>query len=158
MNQRIIIGYLLIVFSILPLKVLSSSDQDLISIESLDYAEKLIQIEKTNGSLISVKALIADNKKKTTQGLMFVESMPDNVGMLFVFEPTRRVSMWMKNTPQSLDILFIQSDGTIINIEKNTTPYSLKSISSKGRIQWVLELTAGFTGNKGIRVGDKLIL
>ncbi|GIS86109.1 MAG: hypothetical protein CM1200mP17_06770 [Woeseia sp.] len=76
MNQRIIIGYLLIVFSILPLKVLSSSDQDLISIESLDYAEKLIQIEKSNGSLISVKALIADNKKKTTQGLMFVESMP----------------------------------------------------------------------------------
>ena len=89
---------------------------------------------------------------------MFVESMPDNVGMLFVFEPSRRVSMWMKNTPQSLDILFIQSDGTIINIEKNTTPYSLKSISSKGRIQWVLELNAGFTGKKDIRVGDKLIL
>ena len=158
MNQRIIIGYLLIVFSIVPITVLSSSDQDLISIESLEYAEKLIQIEKSNGSLISVKALIADNKKKTTQGLMFVESMPDNVGMLFVFEPSRRVSMWMKNTPQSLEILFIQSDGTIINIEKNTTPYSLKSISSKGRIQWVLELNAGFTGKKDIRVGDKLIL
>ena len=157
MNQRIIIGYLLIVFSILPLKVLSSSDQDLISIESLDYAEKLIQIEKSNGSLISVKALIADNKKKTTQGLMFVESMPEDVGMLFVFEPSRRVSMWMKNTPQSLDILFIQSDGTIINLAKNTTPYSLKSISSKGRVKWVLELRAGFSEKQGVRVGDKLI-
>ena len=158
MNLRITISYTLIAFLVLPFKAVPFAAQDLISIESLDYTEKLIHIEKSNGSLISVKALIADNKKKTTQGLMFVESMPENVGMLFVFEPKRRVSMWMKNTPQSLDILFIQSDGTIINIEKNTTPYSLKSLSSKGRIKWVLELTAGFAEKKGIRLGDKLIL
>ena len=88
---------------------------------------------------------------------MFVESMPEDVGMLFVFEPSKRVSMWMKNTPQSLDILFIQSDGTIINLAKNTTPYSLKSISSKGRVKWVLELRAGFSEKQGVRVGDKLI-
>jgi len=157
MNLRITISYFLIACLVLPFKAVPFAAQDLISIESLGYEEKLIQIKKSNGSLINIKALIADNKKKTTQGLMFVESMPEDVGMLFVFEPSRRVSMWMKNTPQSLDILFIQSDGTIINLAKNTTPYSLKSISSKGRIKWVLELTAGFSEKQGVRVGDKLI-
>ena len=96
MNLRII-SYFLIAFLVLPFKAVPFAAQDLISIESLSYEEKLIQIKKSNGSIINIKALIADNKKKTTQGLMFVESMPEDVGMLFVFEPSRRVSMWMKN-------------------------------------------------------------
>ena len=119
-------------------------------------AERLV-IETRNGPVaFSVElALTADDR---ASGLMNRQSMPADHGMLFRFDQTRQVLMWMKNTPQSLDILFIQSDGIIINLEKNTTPYSLKSISSKGRIKWVLELTAGFAEKKGISVGDKLIL
>ena len=89
---------------------------------------------------------------------MHIESLPDNVGMLFIFKPSRKVSMWMKNTPQSLDILFIQPDGKIVNIVKNTVPYSLKSIASKGRVKWVLEVKAGFTDKQSIEVNDQLLL
>ena len=84
--------------------------------------------------------------------------MQENQGMLFVFNPPRKVSMWMRNTPMTLDILFIDKDGKIINIEKNTTPYSTKALSSRGTIQWVLEIAGGVSEKLGIKTGDVLLL
>ena len=55
----------------------------------------------------------------------------------------------MKNTPQSLDILFIGADRRILNIAADTTPYSLDSITSDGKAIAVLELAAGRVGGCG---------
>ena len=138
---------------------LSQPNQELTSISDLEnYDQRSIAIKKSNDEIININVLVADTNKKTKQGLMYIESLPDNVGMLFIFKPSRKVSMWMKNTPQSLDILFIQSDGKIVNIVKNTVPYSLKSIAYKGRVKWVLEVKAGFTDKQSIEVNDQLLL
>ena len=89
---------------------------------------------------------------------MHIEFMEENQGMLFVFNPPRRVSMWMRNTPMSLDILFIDRNGKVINMEENTTPYSTKALSSGGTIRWVLEINGGLAKTKGIKTGDLVLL
>ena len=66
--------------------------------------------------------------------------------------------MWMRNTPMSLDILFIDRNGKVINMEENTTPYSTKALSSGGTIRWVLEINGGLTKTKGIKTGDLVLL
>ena len=159
MKYQFLISYLLVTSLLFSSDTLSQPNQDLISISDLEhYDQRNITIKKSNNQIINIHVLLADTNKKTKQGLMYIESLPDNIGMLFIFKPARTVSMWMKNTPQSLDMLFIQSDGKIINIVKNTDPYSLKSIASKGRVKWVLEVKAGFTDKQSVEVGDQLVL
>ena len=66
--------------------------------------------------------------------------------------------MWMRNTPLTLDMIFIDRDGKIINIAKNTTPYSTKGISSGGPISWVLEVNGGLSERINIKTGDLVSL
>lgn len=88
------------------------------------------------------------------RGLMFRTDIGADEGMLFPSrEPTVR-SFWMKNTPLSLDIIFIGADRRIINIAANTTPYSLDSVVSDGPALAVLELGGGRAAELGIAPGD----
>jgi len=129
------------------------------TLEDLQNLEKgSVSIKLDSNESIEFKVLIAESNKDRRKGLMHIESMQENQGMLFVFNPPRKVSMWMRNTPMTLDILFIDKDGKIINIEKNTTPYSTKALSSRGTIQWVLEIAGGLSEKLGIKTGDVLLL
>ena len=74
-----------------------------------------------------------------------MRQMPKFTGMLFAYAEPGMRSMWMKNTYIPLDILFIRENGTISNIEAETQPLSLKSISSTEPVSYVLELNAGVT-------------
>jgi hypothetical protein len=90
------------------------------------------------------------------RGLMFVTRLDDDQGMLFDFEVPRSVSMWMKNTPLSLDMLFVRADGRIANIASHTRPFSKKMIPSHGDVLAVIELPAGTTARLGISDGDRV--
>jgi uncharacterized membrane protein (UPF0127 family) len=88
---------------------------------------------------------------------MFVRDMDDHAGMLFVFPGDQRVTMWMKNTYMSLDMVFIAADGRIEYIAKRTTPLSLGIISAPNPARAVLELKGGISERLGIRVGDRVL-
>jgi uncharacterized protein len=100
---------------------------------------------------------LALDDAQRSQGLMFRTQMAADHGMLFDFGTTRRVSMWMENTVLPLDMLFLQSDGTISHIRQNAVPYSRDIIDSGGPVNYVLELNAGRVRALGIKVGDKVI-
>ena len=92
------------------------------------------------------------------KGLMFREEMPPKTGMLFLFKDHSQVSMWMKNTLISLDMLFINAQGSVVYIAKGTQPLSLDSIAPPYGVQAnaVLELKAGTVDSQGIAVGDQV--
>ena len=73
---------------------------------------------------------------------MHRKELPDGKGMLFDFSPEQQISMWMKNTYISLDMIFIRADGRILRIAENTEPLSTKIISSGGLAKGVLEVIA----------------
>ena len=62
---------------------------------------------------------IALTESEKEKGLMYVEHLNENKGMLFVFENEGQHSFWMKNTLIPLDILWIDEDLNINHIEKN---------------------------------------
>jgi uncharacterized membrane protein (UPF0127 family) len=99
---------------------------------------------------------IADTPAARSRGLMFRRSMPANQGMLFDFERDEMVSMWMRNTYISLDMLFIRKDGTIARIAEQTEPLSERTISSGEPVRSVLELNAGTAARLGISVDDRV--
>jgi len=97
-------------------------------------------------------ALTPDQRSR---GLMFRREMPADRGMLFDFgEPEQPISMWMKNTYLSLDMVFIRSNGLIHHIAENTTPLSEAIIPSNGPIRGVLEVLGGTAARLGFKAGD----
>jgi hypothetical protein len=99
---------------------------------------------------------MATTEEEKTTGLMYRKELPDGKGMLFDFSPEQQVSMWMKNTYISLDMIFIRADGRILRIAENTEPHSTKIISSGGLAKGVLEVIAGTAQKYGIAPGDRV--
>jgi uncharacterized protein len=99
---------------------------------------------------------IADEPDERAQGLMYRQSLADNAGMLFVYSQPQPVEFWMKNTPLSLDIVFVRDDGTIARIADHTTPMSEDLIPSGEPVRAVLEVKAGTMHQLGVTVGDRL--
>jgi uncharacterized protein len=99
---------------------------------------------------------IADDSSERGIGLMNRKSMPDGQGMLFDFQTTRLVQMWMKNTFVPLDILFIGENGRVESIAENTVPQSLDIIGSRDEVLFALELAAGTAKRDGIKPGDQV--
>lgn len=99
---------------------------------------------------------VADTTEDQHRGLMGRRDVPPETGMLFNFGPPRPVSMWMHDTPVSLDMLFIRADGTVIGIAANTVPNSDTIIPSPEPVVAVLELAAGTAEHLGIGPGARV--
>jgi len=97
---------------------------------------------------------MALTEAQQTVGEMFRTSVPPDGGMLFDWGYPRPSQMWMRNTLVPLDMVFINTDGTIRAIAEHTTPRSLAVIDSHGPVRATLELAAGTTAKLDIRVGD----
>ncbi len=94
--------------------------------------------------------------EQRARGLMYRNYLPPDRGMLFDFERSEPVAMWMRNTHIPLDMLFIRADGTIARIAENTEPMSDRTIPSGEPVLSVLEINGGVAARLGIRQGDKV--
>jgi uncharacterized membrane protein (UPF0127 family) len=98
---------------------------------------------------------VADTPEERSRGLMFRERMPENQGMLFVFQQNLPVGFWMQNTILPLDLLFVSDKGEVRAILPGV-PFSTDTISPGVPVRFVLELNAGTAERQGIAVGDRL--
>ena len=132
------------------------------AIEPAELVEKFprgsLVLEAASLRCLHIHSLFADAPAQQRQGLMFVERMDEFEGMLFRYPQAMQINMWMKNTLIPLDMLFIDADGTIINIAANTTPLSTRRVSSARDVTQVLELNAGFARRWQLKPGNRLLL
>lgn len=98
------------------------------------------------------KVEIADTPEKQEKGLMSRESLPEDQGMLFIYDEPQDLSYWMKNTLISLDIIFIDDDMEVVSV-KQGQPMSEEPITESD-VQYVLEVNS----NSGIEEGDQLVI
>ena len=92
--------------------------------------------------------------KAQGKGLMGRESMAEDAGMLFYFQERAERNFWMKNTLIPLDIMFLNTDGTIHHIYEQAMPHDLTRITSNGPVRAVLEINGGLVRKHGIQKGD----
>lgn len=100
---------------------------------------------------------LAISAREQERGLMFRERMAPDAGMLFLYDTPVMASFWMKNTILSLDMLFIEKDGTIANIYADAEPGNLTPIRSTKPVTGVLEINAGLASRLGIHPGDRVL-
>lgn len=97
--------------------------------------------------------LVATTEEEKEKGLMGIEELPEDEGMLFDYsdEPQAELSFWMKNVDIPLDIIFVNQEGSVISV-KQGVPNSEEYITEDSEfISCVIELNA----NSGVKAGDK---
>lgn len=99
-----------------------------------------------------IRAEVASTDAERQQGLMFRERLALNEGMLFVFDASASVCMWMKNTLIPLSVAFLDESGKIINIE-DMQPHSTESHCSKKAAYYALEMNQGWFKKRNIGPG-----
>jgi uncharacterized protein len=121
------------------------------------FPQSMLAVKTTDGKIVNFKIWLADTQKREEQGMMFVREMDIHTGMLFMFPENKPVSMWMRNTFVSLDLLFLDEHGKIDYIQASATPRSDTIIGPKTPEYAVLELKGGACERFGIKVGDRVI-
>ena len=106
-----------------------------------------------------VKVKVADSQEELEKGLMGVKYLPEDEGMLFLFENRDYGGFWMKNTLIPLDIIFINGGDIVVDIIEaepcTSEPCEIYSPSEK--TLKVLEVNKGLSRKIGLKVGDKVI-
>jgi uncharacterized membrane protein (UPF0127 family) len=127
------------------------------SVPQPELPKQKLSIRSRNGREHTFFVEVATTLDQQKVGLMLRETLPPYGGMLFDWGVVRNNKMWMRDTLNSLDIIFVAEAGIIHRIAANNMPGSLDIIDSNGLIRATLELPGGTVERENIQVGDRVI-
>lgn len=104
------------------------------------------------GDEIDLFVEVVDTAAERARGLMFRQSMPENQGMLFVFEGEGQYSFYMRDTPLPLSIAFIEGEGDIVEVE-DMQPFTEDLHSPDEPYLYAIEVNQGWFERNGIGAG-----
>jgi uncharacterized membrane protein (UPF0127 family) len=106
---------------------------------------------------VPLRVEVADSIERVICGLMHRESLPEDRGMLFVYEGFG--GFWNRNTLIPLSVAYLAADGTIVDIiDMEATPYpgapGVTQPNPREPYSFVIEANRGWFGRNGIAIGD----
>ena len=110
---------------------------------------------KVGAGMHLIDTQLAQTPEQRQIGLMWRKDLPQNEGMLFIFEQPSVQCFWMRNTLTALTAAFVDEDGTIVNLE-DMKPQTDDSHCSAKPVRFVLEMNQGWFKKRGIQAGFKL--
>ena len=118
------------------------------------YAQDM-PVVQLNAGMHLIRAEVAAEFGTRMRGLMYRASMPQNAGMLFIFDESTQHCMWMKNTLIPLSVAFIDEKGAITNIE-DMKPQTEDSHCANRAARYALEMNRGWFAAHGIKPGSRI--
>jgi len=104
-----------------------------------------------------LKVEIAKKPRDLEKGLMFRTKLPQDNGMLFIFDSPQHLNFWGRNTYIPLDIAFVNPDGVIEKIS-HISPLSEKHVSSDNQCAMAIEANLGYFSYRNVKSGDKITI
>jgi len=134
------------VFSVPAIQLLAQKVSD-VDVERAVIGETAITID------------IAKTDAERRTGLSGRQSMPQNHGLLFIFDTVDYHGIWMKDMYFSIDIIWINEFNEVIYIERAVRPDTFPTVfKPRYPAKFVLEVNAGFVAKHNIKVGDRFVL
>ena len=117
-----------------------------------NYEKKSVLI---NGFEVSLA--IASNDELRIKGLSGSEKLNENEGMLFLFDKPSKEGFWMNEMKYAIDIIWLDSNSSVVHIEKNLEPCKVSLACPVYDPQvnslYVIELSTGFVDRHSIKKG-----
>ena len=117
---------------------------------STDVASSTVQLKG-----LTIRVTVADTPEEREQGLGGWSGLSEDEGMLFVFEKDGKPAFWMKDMKFAIDILWISSEGVVVDIRQDVSPETYPTVfAPRSEARYVLELPAGYTEVHQVRLDD----
>ena len=131
--------------------------RSVLALAALAAAPALAQppVAQLNAGMHLIRAEVVSEPGTRAQGLMYRKSMPQNAGMLFIFDQAEVHCMWMKNTLIPLSVAFIDDRGAIVNIA-DMEPQTEASHCAAQPVRYALEMNRGWFAARGVKPGSRL--
>jgi uncharacterized membrane protein (UPF0127 family) len=125
----------------------------------LNRLEK-IEIQTTSGSVF-IKAEVVTSPEDREKGLMKRSDLPEEKGMLFVYNEDINPNFWMKNMLIPIDIIFIDADHNIKYIAESVQPceseVKCELYNAGTPVRYVLEVKSGYAEKYDVVLGNKVL-
>lgn len=115
-----------------------------------------LEIETSRGKHKLMVELAVEEQERAC-GLMQRPRLDPSSGMLFKQRKIGPAWFWMKNTPEPLDMLFLDKGGRVLKIEKQTIPFTTNVYGTSENVAAVLEVLSGTAARLSIKPGDRVI-
>lgn len=122
-----------------------------------DAAPAVIPLTLPSGKVLQVEVMVKDEDRQ--MGLMFRASLPEDRGMLFLFESPDFHGIWMKNCKFPIDILWLDADRKVVHVQEGALPCTKEPcavFSPLRRAIYVVELRSGQARREKAVVGETL--
>ena len=112
----------------------------------------------------TIYAKIANTEHKRSMGLSYTDQIPENAGMLFIFDEVSAKNFWMRDMLFDIDIIWLDENKQVVgffeNVKKESysqkSPELSKIYHSPENTKYVLEVNAGIIEKLKIKTGDVL--
>jgi uncharacterized protein len=115
--------------------------------------DALIETIPAGADPVQLAVEVADDGREQALGLMHRHLAGDGEGMLFIFPGSAIRSFWMRNTPGSLDLMFLSPDLRLVALIQRAEPMSDRILRPEASAQYVLEVPGGFAERHGVELG-----
>lgn len=138
----------------------SEENQDVVTeTEQVSYFSEYMRYETGTVSVYGkdIRVYLADDPRVRTRGLSNKTSLPEDEGMLFIFEESDTYSFWMKDMNFPIDMVWIDENKKVVFIKENATPESYPTLFTPTKSAlYVLEVNAGYARELGLTVGTRV--
>ncbi len=120
-------------------------------------APAVIPLTLTSGKVLQAEVMVTDPDR--AMGLMFRPSLPEDQGMLFVFEELDFHTIWMKNCKFPIDILWLDEEGRVVHLAESVPPCRADPCpiyQPLRKAAYVVELNAGQARREKVVLGSRL--
>lgn len=147
-------------FSIFDIKFVDKEEKVEQSDEQKEESESTVELYNSDGKSLIVTVEVADTNAQRLQGLSGRRYLGDYEGMFFIMDTEGYSGFWMKDMYIPLDIIFIDSDGFIVDIHENLqpcVPTSCPTVMSSDVFKYALEVNAGFAESNRVGIGNTVL-
>lgn len=134
-----------------------TEEEEIVKKDTRNYVE----IFTKDGDSIKVDVEVANTDALRVLGLSNRKYLGDYNGMLFIFDEMVNNPFWMKDMNISLDIIFLDQTGFIVDIKESNDPCtetSCQQIFSSTMYKYVLEVNGGFCNINGVEIGQNIVI
>ncbi len=120
---------------------------------------EVIEVRFPSGA--KLQAEVADTPEKLLFGLAFRESLPEDGGMIFLFEKSGLHKVWTKGFQFPVDVIWVDESKQIIHVKEAAQPCITDPCVWHGpppeNARYVIEANVGFAERAEAIVGTELI-
>ena len=116
-----------------------------------------IPLKLPSGKVLTVEVMA--NNEDRAMGVMFRESLPEDRGLLFVFEQPSRYSFWMKNCRFPIDMVWLDAEQKVVHVTERAAPCKKDPCPMYTPMRpalYVVEINAGQAKAEKAAVGAKV--